>query len=729
MKYLGDILCLEFPELVPSIMPEKSYEYHRKEENITWYVESAEGYVKGGRSGNGRQVLIEYASMPPKYRALVEEKYGNPYKYASSQPLLDAIEKDIKALEYYRGYVLPNGMKMPDSDRNVLGKAQINYVARYTRNAEWMNMISKMLGDKTALKRQLNITTMEFWDVVGDLIKVHIKKDNDTVKLPTSRIKLSKLLKEYQQDGYEELIVDKARWGNDRSKKVNEDKLKALLSARNTHDDTIIAEHYNIWAMKSGHAVIDHGTVKYWRKKWEKPLLFYREGRAKLVNELSKHIHTDRATAPLLKIESDDNDFDPYYYKPETVKTRNGKQVVVPANNWFRLAVYIVKDTFNDLPLGYAVGHTITKEVVQAAYRDANRYVRRLTGADYLWHQIETDRWGIGVKGKKTDLHEFFEAQARFTPAKAKHSRSKLIEASFGTAHHQLLKEMFPDNYSGHNIKAKENLNPDTLDPRNFPPITQAPQDLANFMDAIRCSRRKGSELTREEEWLQAFQESEKSKQRMVSPTTRLKLLGKKHNHLNELKSAGLAPTIEGNGLCYELSQQILNQHAGKKVQIYYDPADLSQVMYTDHNGLNEMASIYQKAKNAQADQTEWDRKRISTQLDEQGELMKMIEDWAPEDMALQIKQAQSEIKANRLDKVQSYRNNQLVSAASNAKHLGSTTKVIDITEGNSSANTSKATQKTTEQRGVRAEKDPLKTIKKPLKSFKQEEDSIYDRM
>lgn len=234
MVYLDSTLCLEYSELVPVIMKRDNYDYHKGRGNFTTH----------GYGGSGRKVLVEYESMPDKQRAEVKNYYGCPYIYASKQPILQSLEFDSKAQSYYQGYSLPNGTKLPSSNFNLNGKKQINYVERYTECATWLNMLIRLINDKIALKRELNISVGKFWETACDMIKT--KK----VSLPATPKRLKIKIKDYQIGSYEALI-EKHKFGNSYSKKVvgevAEALLKQLLSLRNKHADTTIAEEYNKW--------------------------------------------------------------------------------------------------------------------------------------------------------------------------------------------------------------------------------------------------------------------------------------------------------------------------------------------------------------------------------------------------------------------------------------------------------------------------------------------------
>lgn len=207
MQYLPNtkILCVTYTEFVkPSgVVPKGTYDTLK-----------ARGHIEiHGRSGNGSGILISYESLPPKYKAMVNAKYGDPYEYIAQQPLLNLLEEDWKAAEYYQEYILPDGRHLPTK-----------YQAIYKRQAEWFNMINKVLSEKENLRDVLGITTAQFWDNVLMLIKA----DTQENKLPNTYLRLTQRLRKYNNGSYPSLIS--GRFCNQNTRKVNPEIEKLLMA-------------------------------------------------------------------------------------------------------------------------------------------------------------------------------------------------------------------------------------------------------------------------------------------------------------------------------------------------------------------------------------------------------------------------------------------------------------------------------------------------------------------
>ena len=232
MIHIDGLLYLEHGELVPNVIPEGTYNTMRARGKFSVY----------GRGGNGSAVLIDYESLPEGYKEKVKAYYGDPYEYASKQPILDSIEPNPEAERFFLDFMLPNGAKLPNSDKDVDGKTRINYVKRYKENAEWLDMLVRMTLDKRTLKKELNISLAAFWESAAYLIKTR------KVSLPGNARRLKDKTKQYKNEGYE-CLVETHKFGNNHSEKVSDEEARAvllkLLCHKNNFDDTFIASRYN----------------------------------------------------------------------------------------------------------------------------------------------------------------------------------------------------------------------------------------------------------------------------------------------------------------------------------------------------------------------------------------------------------------------------------------------------------------------------------------------------
>lgn len=611
MLYINsNILCLTYDEYV-DLFGIETYKSDKKRNLINVH----------GVGGNGRKVLIEYESLQPKRKQVVLKKYGNPYEYLAKQPILDLIEWDYTAQTYYTNYPLPNGTKLPASDVDAFGKPQINYVNRYTKSVSWLNMLGKFTTDKRALKYALNISVMEFWDIVGDLI---VKQNVD---LPTNAKRLKEKLKEFQsypdpEDRYYFVMEkDLHRWSNSNAKQRDDEGealILKMLADPNNHDDTVIAAAYNLYARNNNKKEYTAGAIGYIRRQNDHILMATRDGAKKAYNKFSKEIGRKRPSSPLLLLNGDDNNLD-LYFKVE-YKDKNGKKVV---NSYYRPVLYVVIDAYNNYILGYSYGNESTKELIYEAYNNAINHIQELTGGYFMPHQLQSDRWGLDVK-LKGDLATFYKDIAKvFTPQAKGVPQGKYIESSFGLTWHQVLKVMPYGNYAGHNILAQERKSQEAIaiGAKDHPSIEEMPRIIEEFINHMRMTCRKEKGMNRQQEWLEAFWKSEKSKKNQIDTATKLTILGKKHENRLTIGTKGIVGIIEGQKLRFDLPDEVIWKYNGSKVEVIYDPSNLNEVLITDGKGLRFVTGQYSFQPSAIADYEEGDGVRLHKSFENKKEI------------------------------------------------------------------------------------------------------------
>lgn len=205
MKLINNILYIESQEFIkPSgLIPINTYralQYRKKIEVL-------------GRGGNGNEVLIKFESLPPVYKALVEERFGNPYEYVAKQPIRDLIVPDEKARKFFDIY---NECNLDDIDRR-----------NYANDAAILNAFHKLLSNKRELKRMLNITIAAFWVKAGEIIKEVEHQYPNT--LPTSERRLKPHYNKYVKSGFDYTTLIDGRKFNETNNKKVDDQLEWLI--------------------------------------------------------------------------------------------------------------------------------------------------------------------------------------------------------------------------------------------------------------------------------------------------------------------------------------------------------------------------------------------------------------------------------------------------------------------------------------------------------------------
>ena len=612
LKTIDNSLYIEFQEMVDCLMLQGD----KRRENVEIYLRKAKStgtkcWEFIDDPNDKRKVLVKYEALKDNYKELVQKKFGNPYDYIETQPIKNLVQKDFKAQQFFLTAIV-GGKNLPTETVN-----------KYTIAASWLNMLVKIGDDVRFIKKELGLSKLEFWDNVSVIIKA------EKIDLPSSYGKLvsqkDSAIKKYKASGYASLIDP--RFGNKSAAKITDDIAKDvladLIANHNQHDDTIILLAYNKWAVDNNKKpILAPQTIGNFRRENDHLLRIERNGNSDWYNTYGKVIKGKRPAAPLFLVEHDDNDLDKYF--------KDGD------NNYYRFKLICVKDAYKDYILGWAAGSEVSIELIQAAYLDAMHHIKQLTGGWYLPHQLKSDRWGID-KDLKGVLAQFYKKiDPKFFPAKT--ARSKYIESSFGTRWHQFLKMDDLNNYAGHNITSLSRINRDELDlnKKNFPSKEVGLYYINAFINALRSQKNSdGKTLT--QQWTEKFFECELSQQRQIDRTSMLLTFGMKHivpsaqnpELPNSITSSGIELTIAGEDYNFDIPDEYYLPNISKKVQVIYDPLDMSDVLVTDNNSLRFIAPEMRSVSRTRIEMTEHDNSIYWQKMHQKQRHMQLVADAA----------------------------------------------------------------------------------------------------
>lgn len=587
MKFISNFLYITFEEAVDCGISLDTIKSAKSRNSSSWeFIDDP---------SDRRKVLIKYEALQPKYKALVVERFGDPYKYEAANILKPYITTDHNAVQYLLKFRLNDGKALSEQ-----------HIKKYTDACNLLNFIAKT--DKKAAKQIGFPDKNTFTEAIINYIK------SESIELPQSYRRLTEAVRNYEREGAASVISGKI--GNQNRSKVKDELalalLKKLIEHPNGLGDHFIALKYNEWAVKNGMETLSKSTVGNYKREYEMELLAGRKGTEVYRDKFDPVVHRKRASAPLLLINSDDNVLDLYF-----IKDTENKKGHHHTDYYHRYVLYVVTDTFNDYPLGYAIGNTVTKELIKEAYRNACNHIYSLTGAYYLPHQLVTDRWGINPS-LDSELAQYFKAQGTFTPAKFSNSRSKHIEQSFSNKWHGILKTY--TNYAGHNVSAKDKLNREAVEinKRDYPTIEQAPAQIAEFIERVRRTVPAPNQLSKQQEWIQAWNEMDVTKRIPLDDERRLMLYGKQHSHSTKLTNKGVQFTIQWQQFTFDVPEYEYTKFVGTTGTVLYDPSNLNQVLFTaDEGRIRILCTANQAVPSALADFTEGDGKLLSEKLAE----------------------------------------------------------------------------------------------------------------
>ena len=152
MRLIDNRLYVEFAEMVQCGVSEAYLKKAKSTDTRCWT------FMKDPQ--DGRKVLIDFEEMKPVYREMVERRFGNPYEHVARTPILNMLELDWRANEFFMGYryYVPSAVPGRHEEKQ-LPAAVVN---KYTRAAAWLELVNKVNGNKKILTNELGLSVSEF---------------------------------------------------------------------------------------------------------------------------------------------------------------------------------------------------------------------------------------------------------------------------------------------------------------------------------------------------------------------------------------------------------------------------------------------------------------------------------------------------------------------------------------------------------------------------------------
>lgn len=162
------------------------------------------------RAGGGAETpaLLEYESLPPRFKDRFKLIWGDPYATIKESMMKNEVETDRAARDFFAGYQFADGSYIPD-----------DFQTKYVQNASVLNILVEMLNKRKALRKAMQNSTANLWKTIyGTVDKL---RENPGHTLPESRARLRDKINEYKKKGYECLISGKL--GNSNTQKITEE--------------------------------------------------------------------------------------------------------------------------------------------------------------------------------------------------------------------------------------------------------------------------------------------------------------------------------------------------------------------------------------------------------------------------------------------------------------------------------------------------------------------------
>ena len=507
--------------------------------------------------------LIEFKSLPLKYREAYVAKYGDPEKDGKSWYLNDRIVLDPRANDYFSRHVKPNGDHLTQEQ-----------IRTRTMNVSILNAVGEIMRDRLAMRKALGCfqREAEAWRSISDAVNALPPDKKHT--LPRNHRRLREKLERYQANGYAEFI-HKNEGNISASKTAGEERqatLQELASDGRNLDNEMVASLYNMIAKRLGWETISGKTVANWREKNPKVQHVGRHGATSYRNTMAMQTRRTAPRFPMAYWTVDGWDAELLYQSKATGK--DGRSVTTYHH---RPTVVMVLDPCTKYPVGYAIGSHETPELIRAAFRNAFKHVKELFGAYYKPLQLQTDNYGRGT------LTPFYEACAGvYTPAAVKNAKAKIIEPFFRQLNSKYC-HLLP-NWSGYGVTSKKDSQPNAewlnQNRHKFPDEKGCVEQLEGIIRVVRAERI--------DKYMEKWNAMPEEDRLPMDAGEYLLLFGETTGRGNALEGCGLRPTIHGEPVWYDSFDSDFRNYGHLNWIVKYDPEDLSVALAVENTGTSQ---------------------------------------------------------------------------------------------------------------------------------------------
>jgi hypothetical protein len=557
VEYYNNTMCIQGGWLYNNIVPEGSYKssVYRGHFRVI------------RRGGNGRTALIEYNSIPERFKSVIKKKLGyDPTAVTTLDAFVEHIVPDITARAFYEDFIKP--------DNRHLNPVQI---IEYYTNAIVLNAVRTALAEKTALRRssgnRIGRPRASVFNSVHQLHTLYNGKGEPIYPhtLPDNDDRLGRTFNAYKKEGYIYLIHGGI--GQRNAAKVDDEVKESFLielmgDGRNV-DNEQVAWAYNETAKLKGWKTITASAVGNWREKYKLEIYPGRHGVSAFRNNKAMQVKRSKPTGALYFWSLDGWDVELLYQ--EVTEDKNGGRRTTYHN---RPTVVVVLDASINYPIGYAIGDHETPELIKAALRNAANHTAELFGQRYRVLQIQSDHYQIGT------MAPFYECLSeKFIPAQVKNAKSKPVERYFGTINNRYCHLM--PNWSGYGVTSrKENQpNDDQLNKlrHDFPDWDGVCRQVVGIMELIRSEKRA--------EFLESWAAVPAENKHPLSEEKYLLSFGATNYKADKtvqkylLQGDGITATINGVERTFDCFDIEFRRHAGVRWTLLFDPESLTKAL------------------------------------------------------------------------------------------------------------------------------------------------------
>lgn len=190
MEFLGKAIAVTVAELTRSDDGAAVIAY----ENYRWLARTKAIVVLRPGKGLAHPALIDWNSLPVRFKEAWIEKYGDPNELRKEQ--MEELRYDTEAVAFFADYQLADGTYLKSA-----------FQSEYVLNATVLNRLVEMSADQKIIRSRCNMSSRINWDGIYNECEALRLQYGHT--LPTNTARLRDKIRRYKAEGYECLISGK----------------------------------------------------------------------------------------------------------------------------------------------------------------------------------------------------------------------------------------------------------------------------------------------------------------------------------------------------------------------------------------------------------------------------------------------------------------------------------------------------------------------------------------
>ncbi len=555
-RYKG-VICVTYEELTQA--PAGNAKAVMSVPNYKQLVARGRLNVVRTARGLGSYALIEFATMPARFRERFIGIHGNPEDVIRENDAPETIKRDAAARDYYAEYLIPNGDHLPEEKQE-----------EYTINASVLNELIKVLNSRAALRKALSGSTANLWDTVK--VTVENLREATGHTLPTNHARLRQKMSEYKKEGYECLISRK--FGNMNTAKITKEAGKLIIALRRSKVPVYTVERifkeYNRIAPERGWKPLkSEQAVRLFLERPDIEPLWYDAVHGE-IQARQRYQRKHKTIMPTMR--------DSLWYGDGT-KLNLYYKAYVKGEGWKMRTtqVYEVMDAFSEVLLGYHISDSENFEAQYHAFRMA------IETAGQRPFEIATDNQGGHKKmGTTGFLDKIVCGLGR--PTGAYNPQSKSIESLFGRLQSQVMNQDW--RFTGQNItarspKSRPNLEFIVDNVEHLCTLEELPAAYAAMREEWNNALHPATGRPR----IEMYRESVNPDTTLVGVNDMVEMFWTETERSSTFTSAGITITVDGRKYTYEPldttgmpDMEFRRRHTYRQFFVKYDPMDMTRV-------------------------------------------------------------------------------------------------------------------------------------------------------